>query len=143
MTNRRAKIAATATVLGLGALGGVALGTNPGVPATGQQPRVERRLGLDRDQRQRGLGGAHRPDRRPARRSRCPCSDRHPRQRGRPRSRCGVRRLSRGYSCFREVSSRTYEPITKPLQPESTMQSPKEDPNGFEDEDPGGGEPDG
>ncbi len=37
MTNRRAKIAATATVLGLGALGGVALGTNSGVPAAGQQ----------------------------------------------------------------------------------------------------------
>jgi hypothetical protein len=32
MSNRRAKIAATATVLGLGALGGVALGTNQGVP---------------------------------------------------------------------------------------------------------------
>lgn len=37
MTNRRAKIAATATVLGLGALGGVALGTNPGVPGAGRQ----------------------------------------------------------------------------------------------------------
>jgi hypothetical protein len=37
MKNRRAKIAATATVLGLGALGGVALGTNPGVPGAGQQ----------------------------------------------------------------------------------------------------------
>lgn len=37
MSNRRAKIAATATVLGLGALGGVALGTNSGVPAAGQQ----------------------------------------------------------------------------------------------------------
>lgn len=33
MNNRRAKIAATATVLGLGALGGVALGTNQGLPA--------------------------------------------------------------------------------------------------------------
>jgi hypothetical protein len=33
MDNRRAKIAATATVLGLGALGGVALGTNQGLPA--------------------------------------------------------------------------------------------------------------
>jgi hypothetical protein len=32
MTNRRAKVAATATVLGLGALGGVALGTNQGLP---------------------------------------------------------------------------------------------------------------
>ncbi|MGE5406975.1 MAG: hypothetical protein ACM3NV_00015 [Syntrophothermus sp.] len=31
MTNRRARAAATATVLGLGALGGVALGSNPGV----------------------------------------------------------------------------------------------------------------
>lgn len=37
-SNRRAKIAASATVLGLGALGGVALGTNPGVPTAGQQP---------------------------------------------------------------------------------------------------------
>jgi hypothetical protein len=37
MTNRRAKLAATATVLGLGALGGVALGTNPGIPAATQQ----------------------------------------------------------------------------------------------------------
>jgi hypothetical protein len=36
-SNRRARVAATATVLGLGALGGVALGTNPGVPAAGQQ----------------------------------------------------------------------------------------------------------
>lgn len=36
MTNRRAQIAATATVLGLGALGGVALGTNHGVPAATQ-----------------------------------------------------------------------------------------------------------
>lgn len=33
MTNRRAKIAAGATVVGLTALGGVALGTNPGMPA--------------------------------------------------------------------------------------------------------------
>jgi hypothetical protein len=37
MTNRRAKAMATATVLGLGALGGVALGSNPGVPAATQQ----------------------------------------------------------------------------------------------------------
>ena len=37
MTNRRAKIAAGATVVGLGALGGVALGTNPGMPAASQQ----------------------------------------------------------------------------------------------------------
>lgn len=37
MTNRRAKIAAGATVVGLGALGGVALGTNPGMPAGTQQ----------------------------------------------------------------------------------------------------------
>jgi hypothetical protein len=36
MTNRRAKIAAGATVVGLAALGGVALGTNPGMPATTQ-----------------------------------------------------------------------------------------------------------
>lgn len=34
MTNCRAKIAAGATVVGLAALGGVALGTNPGVPAS-------------------------------------------------------------------------------------------------------------
>ena len=37
MTNQRAKIAATATVLGLGALGGIALGTNQGMPATTAQ----------------------------------------------------------------------------------------------------------
>lgn len=36
MTNRRAKIAAGATVVGLTALGGVALGTNPGTPVTQQ-----------------------------------------------------------------------------------------------------------
>jgi hypothetical protein len=34
MNNRRAKLMAGATVLGLGALGGAALGTNPGTPAT-------------------------------------------------------------------------------------------------------------
>lgn len=33
MSNRRAKAAATATVLGLGALGGVAMATNQGLPA--------------------------------------------------------------------------------------------------------------
>jgi hypothetical protein len=33
MSNRRAKLAAGATVLGLGALGGIALGTNHGIPA--------------------------------------------------------------------------------------------------------------
>jgi hypothetical protein len=32
MNNRRAKAAATATVLGLGALGGVAMATNQGLP---------------------------------------------------------------------------------------------------------------
>ena len=37
MNNRRAKLAAGAMVLGLGALGGVALGTNHGVPATAGQ----------------------------------------------------------------------------------------------------------
>jgi hypothetical protein len=37
MKNRRAKLAAGATVLGLGALGGIALGTNPRVPAATQQ----------------------------------------------------------------------------------------------------------
>jgi hypothetical protein len=37
MSNQRAKLAAGATVLGLGALGGVALGTNPGVPASATQ----------------------------------------------------------------------------------------------------------
>jgi hypothetical protein len=36
MTNRRAKIAAAATVVGLGALGGAALGSNPGMPAATQ-----------------------------------------------------------------------------------------------------------
>jgi hypothetical protein len=34
MTNRRAKIAAGATVVGLAALGGAALGSNPGMQAT-------------------------------------------------------------------------------------------------------------
>jgi hypothetical protein len=33
MNNRRAKLMAGATVVGLGALGGVAMGTNPGMPA--------------------------------------------------------------------------------------------------------------
>lgn len=33
ISNRRAKAAATATVLGLGALGGIAMATNQGVPA--------------------------------------------------------------------------------------------------------------
>jgi hypothetical protein len=37
MNNRRAKLAAGATVLGLGALGGAALGMNHGIPAQGQQ----------------------------------------------------------------------------------------------------------
>jgi hypothetical protein len=37
MTNRRAKIAAGATVLGLGALGGAALGSNHGLPAATQR----------------------------------------------------------------------------------------------------------
>jgi len=37
MTDRRAKIAAGATAVGLAALGGVALGTNPGMPAASQQ----------------------------------------------------------------------------------------------------------
>jgi hypothetical protein len=37
MSNRRAKLAAGATAVGLGALGGVALGTNPGVPAAATQ----------------------------------------------------------------------------------------------------------
>ena len=37
MTNRRAKIAAGATVVGLAALGGVALGTNPGPPQASTQ----------------------------------------------------------------------------------------------------------
>ena len=37
MNNRRAKLAAGATVLGLGALGGVELGTNTGVTATATQ----------------------------------------------------------------------------------------------------------
>lgn len=36
MTNRRAKIAAGATVVGLAALGGVAMGTNPGMPTSAQ-----------------------------------------------------------------------------------------------------------
>lgn len=37
MTNRRAKAYATATVLGLGALGGFALGSNPGTPVVSGQ----------------------------------------------------------------------------------------------------------
>lgn len=37
MKNGRAKIATAATVMGLGALGGVALGTNHGVPSAGSQ----------------------------------------------------------------------------------------------------------
>lgn len=37
MTNRRAKIAAGATVVGLAALGGAALGSNPGMPVAAQQ----------------------------------------------------------------------------------------------------------
>jgi hypothetical protein len=37
MKNRKAKIAAAATVLGLGGLGGVALGTNHGMPSAAQQ----------------------------------------------------------------------------------------------------------
>jgi hypothetical protein len=37
MSNRRAKLAAGATILALGALGGVALGTNQGMPAATQQ----------------------------------------------------------------------------------------------------------
>jgi hypothetical protein len=37
MTNRRAKIAAGATVVGLAALGGAALGSNPGMPSAVQQ----------------------------------------------------------------------------------------------------------
>ena len=36
MNNRRAKLMAGATVLGLGALGGVAMGTNQGFPASKQ-----------------------------------------------------------------------------------------------------------
>ncbi len=36
MNNRRAKLMAGATVLGLGALGGAAMATNPGIPASGQ-----------------------------------------------------------------------------------------------------------
>ena len=36
MNNRRAKLMAGATVLGLGALGGAAMGTNQGLPASQQ-----------------------------------------------------------------------------------------------------------
>ena len=36
MNNRRAKLIAGATVLGLGALGGAAMATNPGIPTTQQ-----------------------------------------------------------------------------------------------------------
>jgi hypothetical protein len=44
MKNRKAKIAAGATVLGLGALGGVALGTNHGVPIA-THPIAAQRVG--------------------------------------------------------------------------------------------------
>jgi hypothetical protein len=37
MKNQSAKLAAVATVMGLGALGGVALGTNPGTPTAVRQ----------------------------------------------------------------------------------------------------------
>jgi hypothetical protein len=37
MNSRRAKLVAGATVLGLGALGGVAMGTNPGMPTAARQ----------------------------------------------------------------------------------------------------------
>jgi hypothetical protein len=37
MSNRRARAAAIATIMGLGALGGVALGTNPGTPPSSSQ----------------------------------------------------------------------------------------------------------
>jgi len=36
MNNRRAKLMAGATIVGLGALGGVAMGTNQGLPAAQQ-----------------------------------------------------------------------------------------------------------
>ncbi|HEY7255501.1 MAG TPA: hypothetical protein VH476_02360 [Solirubrobacterales bacterium] len=39
MKNRKARIAAASTILGLGALGGVALGTNHGMPAQTAQVR--------------------------------------------------------------------------------------------------------
>jgi hypothetical protein len=39
MKNRKARLATAATVLGLGALGGVALGTNPGMPSQTAQVR--------------------------------------------------------------------------------------------------------
>ena len=41
MTDRKAKTIATATVLGLGALGGVALGSNPGAPSPTLQAASE------------------------------------------------------------------------------------------------------
>lgn len=37
MNSRRAKLAAGATVIGLGALGGIAMGTNPGMPTAARQ----------------------------------------------------------------------------------------------------------
>ena len=82
MTNRRAKIAAGATVVGLAALGGVALGTNPGMPPASQQVASATGSLADRDQRQRRgrrcrstQNAALAPD---------AAADRHPRQRRRP-----------------------------------------------------------
>ena len=78
MTNRRAKIAAGATVVGLGALGGVALGTNPGMPAARRLASAAARR--RRHQRQRRGHGAGGPERGAAADA---AADRHPRQRRR------------------------------------------------------------
>lgn len=76
MNNRRAKLVAGATVLGLGALGGVAMSTNQGVPASGQL--AANGSGSGRDERERhGRDAARRREREHS------TPDRHPRQRRR------------------------------------------------------------
>ncbi len=96
MSGKRAKIAATATILGLGALGGVALETNHGVPVQTAQVRsgsgavVTSASGatVDPAGRRRQDGDDQAPDRHPRQRLRRPRVD---------------RRLS-GYRCLRELS---------------------------------------
>ena len=82
MTNRRAKAVATATVLGLGALGGVALGSNPGNPGVVHQGGAGATASVTT-----GASGAAASASGQAvatkQRDRCPGADRHPRQRRR------------------------------------------------------------
>ena len=86
MNNRRAKLMAGATVVGLGALGGAAMATNPGTPSVPAACRERLRRGGDQRQRRGRVAG-----RRDA--GEHPPADRHPRQRRRYRDR--GRRLSR------------------------------------------------